>query len=251
MKVVFINCSPKRKFSASAYFLGLLHLFVKGAKITETLRCAKDNERILHQLRDADTVIFSLPLYVDGIPSHVLHFLKDMEQFCKSNNVHLNCYSISNNGFIEGCQSEPLLQVFQNFCKRAGLFWGGGIGIGGGVMLNVTRMLFVVQLSLLLLNMLLSGFQYGNFFPVAAIHDFTVSALVLLLLNMGVLYYILRMGSAINRSVFLGKKYTRILMPSFVFILIANIFFILMSLLQGGIFRGWLAKKKYRTTDRR
>ena len=59
-----------------------------------------------------------------------------------------------------------------------------------------------------------------------------------------VLYYILRMGISVNRKKPFGKKYTRILIPSFVFILFADIFFILISVLQGGIFRGWFAKKK-------
>ena len=38
--------------------------------------------------------------------------------------------------FTEGVQSEALLQVFRNFSVRSGLTWGGGIGIGGGVMPN-------------------------------------------------------------------------------------------------------------------
>jgi len=38
--------------------------------------------------------------------------------------------------------------------------------------------------------------------------------------------------------------------PSFVFIIYADIFFTIMSLFQGGIFRGWLAKKEP-TTDAR
>ena len=32
--------------------------------------------------------------------------------------------------------------------------------------------------------------------------------------------------------------------PSFLFILFADIFFVIFSILEGGIFRGWLAKKK-------
>ena len=164
MKTVFINCSPKKRFCASSYFLGLQRLFVKGTKVTEKLRNRNDHERILNELSDADAVVFCLPLYVDSVPSHVLPFLKEMEHFCKKNGICLNLYSISNNGFIEGNQSEPLLQVFQNFCSRSNLNWCGGIGIGGGVMLNVTRILFVVQIGVLLLNMLLSGIQTENFF---------------------------------------------------------------------------------------
>lgn len=244
MKTVFINCSPKKRFSASSYLLALQRLFVRGEKITEKLQNRKDHERILNTLKGADAVVFCLPLYVDGVPSHVLRFLQEMECFSRDNDVHLILYTVSNNGFIEGRQSEPLLQIFQNFCQRAGLSWGGGVGIGGGVMLNLTRILLVAQLGLLLMNLFFNVFQGGNISLIITIKSYAVNVLVLLFLNFGVLYYILRMGISVNRKKSFGKKYTRILIPSFVFILFADIFFILISVLQGGIFRGWLAKKK-------
>ena len=244
MKTVFINCSPKKRFCASAYFLGMQRLFVKGKKVTEKLRNKNDYERILNELSDADAVVFCLPLYVDSVPSHVLPFLKEMEGFCKDNHIRLNLYSISNNGFIEGCQSEPLLRVFQNFCDRSGLNWYGGIGIGGGVMLNVTRLVFVLQVAALILNLVQSGVQTGNFFPLDVLTDFGINALVLLFFNIGVIFYTLKMGFAINKGNFFGKKYTRIMVPSFVFIIFADIFFTIISVFSGGVFRGWLAKKE-------
>ena len=51
------------------------------------------------------------------------------------------------------------------------------------------------------------------------------------------------MGRCIRKGSFAGKKYTRILLPSFLFILFADIFFLIVSFLEGGLFRGWLAKK--------
>ncbi len=244
MKTVFINCSPKKRFCSSAYFLGLQRLFVKGKKVTEKLRNQRDHQRILDELPDADAVVFCLPLYVDGVPSHVLSFLKEMELFCKENSIRLKLYSISNNGFIEGNQSEPLLRVFQNFCERSNLEWGGGIGIGGGVMLNVYRIVYVVQIGLLFLRILLNGIQNGDFLPIGALENFAVQTITITFLNLGVFFYIIRMGSAINKEKFLGKKYTRIMIPSFVFIIFADIFFIIISIFKGGIFKGWLAKKQ-------
>ena len=35
-----------------------------------------------------------------------------------------------------------------------------------------------------------------------------------------------------------------ILIPSFIFIAFADIFFLIISIFEGGIFRGWLAKKQ-------
>ncbi|MBO4885392.1 MAG: hypothetical protein J5602_08775 [Clostridia bacterium] len=249
MKTVFINCSPKKRFCASAYFLSLQRLFTGGKKVTEKLRTPADHARILEQLRDAQAVVFSLPLYVDGVPSHVLRFLEEMEAFCKRNDLHLSLYCIANNGFIEGRQNEPLMQIFENFSSRAGLNWGGGVGIGGGVMLNVTRILFVVDIALLLVNTMLSAANTGNFFPRDAWISFGENAALLLYFNLGVLFYLARMGFSIRRRAFAGKKYTRILIPSFVFILFADIFFVLISLFEGGLFRGWLAKKEIEEQD--
>ena len=192
----------------------------------------------------AQSVVFGLPLYVDGVPSHVLHFMMEMEAFCRENGLKLHVYCIANNGFIEGKQNEPLMQVFENFCVRTGIAWGGGVGIGGGVMLNVTRILFVVQIALLMLNIVLSAVHTGDFFPKEAWLSFAENTALLLFFNLGVLFYLSGMGRAIGKGTAFGKKYTRILIPSFVFILFADIFFVIISLLQGGIFRGWLAKKE-------
>ncbi len=245
MKTVFINCSPKKRFCASAYFLFLQRLFVGGEKVTEKMRTPADHDRILEQLRDAHAVVFGVPLYVDGIPSHVLRFLEKMEAFCRENDLHLRVYCIANNGFIEGKQNEPLMQCFEHFCSRAGLTWGGGVGIGGGVMLNVTRILFIVQIALLALNTVLSAVNTGNFFPKSAWVNFGENAALLLFFNLGVLSYLVRQGLAIRKGTDSGKKYTRILIPSFVFIVFADIFFVIISVFEGGIFRGWLSKKEY------
>ena len=244
MKTVFINCSPKKRFCASAYFLFLQRLFVSGKKATVKLRTPADHELILKELEDAQSVVFCLPLYVDGIPSHVLRFMERMEEYCKEKGLHLSLYCIANNGFIEGKQNEPLMQSFEHFCTRAGLTWGGGVGIGGGVMLNVTRILFVVDIALLLLNTVLSIINTGNFFSKEAWISFGENAALLLYFNLGVLFYLARMGSFIRKGTAAGKEYTRILIPSFIFILFADIFFIITSLFEGGLFRGWLAKKE-------
>ena len=245
MNTLFINCSPKKRFCASAYFVFLQRLFVRGKKVNETLRTQKDFERVLAQLNDAQAVVFGVPLYVDGIPSHVLRFMERMERYCKQNGLNLSVYCIANNGFIEGRQNEPLMQQFEHFCTRAGLVWGGGVGIGGGVMLNVTRILFVVDIALLVLNTVLSIVNTGNFFSVDAWQSFATNALLLLYFNLGVLFYLGRMGACICKGQTCGKKYTRILIPSFVFILFADVFFVIISVLQGGLFRGWLARKDY------
>ena len=243
MKTLFINGSPKKRFCASSYFLFLQRLFVGGDKVTEHLRTRGDYQRILDQMPGADAVVFGVPLYVDGIPSHVMGFMEEMERSCREKGLHPRVYAIANNGFIDGKQNEPLLQLMENFCRRAGLTWGGGVGIGGGVMLNVTRILYFVQVGMLILNLLFNGISTGDFLPVGPLQSFLKNVLWLLYLNLGVLFYLIRMGRAVRKREEAGKRYTRILVPSFIFILFADVFFIILSFLEGGMFRGWLAKK--------
>ena len=178
MKTVFINCSPKKRFSASEYLLFLQRVLVGGKQAVETLRAPADHAHILEQLRDAQAVVFCLPLYVDGVPSHVLRFLEEMEAFCGRNALRLSLYCVANNGYIA---------------------W---ISFGE----NIALMLFF---------------------------------------NLGVLFYLARMARFIRKRAFGGKRYTRILVPSFIFILFADIFFVLASLFEGGLFQGWLAKKEF------
>ena len=243
MKTVFIDCSPKIRLSASGFIMGLTRLFVLGKKKKEKLRTPADHERVLNEISDADTVVFSMPLYVDGVPSHLLPFLKKMEEFSREQNKDLNVYVIANNGFIEGKQNEPLMQIMENFCDRSGIKWCGGLGIGGGVMMNVMRILLVVFLGIALLRTVIYGISEGAF-PVGPWIVYGKQILEVLALGCGIITFDIWLAICINRKKEYGKHYTRIMLPSFVFIICADIFFTIISVLHGGIFRGWFSKKK-------
>jgi multimeric flavodoxin WrbA len=239
---ILINCSPKRRMSASGFLAHCAGWMIRGEKKVCQLRTPADFPAILDALRTADKVIFVTPLYVDSLPSHVLPFLQKMEAFCRENRLQLKVYAIANNGFIEGRQNEPLMQVLENFCARSGLTWCGGIGIGGGVMLNVERIMLTVLLGLTLLNVILGMIQGEN--PWEPVKSFAISAGELLLLACGIIVLMLRLTLHVNRGTDAGKRYTRIMVPSFLFILFADIFFTILSVLQGGMFRGWLSRPK-------
>ena len=239
-KTVLINCSPKRNLSVSGFLMKCAGILIRGKKEYLHLRTPADHPAILGALKDAAKVVFVTPLYVDSVPSHMLPFMREMEAFCRENNLELKVYAIANNGFIEGKQNEPLMQVMENFCVRSGLEWRGGIGIGGGVMLNVERIMITVMFGLMLLEVLFCAVQGGNVLD--PVLSFGRSLLVLLVLACGIIAYGIRLTVHVNRGTDAGKKYTRIMLPSFVFILFADIFFIIMSVFQGGIFRGWFSR---------
>lgn len=241
-KTVLINCSPKKRLSVSGFIMRCAGLMIRGKKEYLHLRTPADRPAILKSLTDAEKVVFVLPLYVDSVPSHVLPFLREMEAFCRENSLRLKVYAIANNGFIEGRQNEPLMQVMENFCARGGLDWCGGVGIGGGVMLNVERIMLTVLFGLMILNMLFSAVQGED--VLEPVRSFGTSLGTLLLLCCGILAFTIRLAVHINRGTDAGKRYTRIMLPSFVFILFADIFFTIISVFEGGIFRGWFSRFK-------
>lgn len=238
MKTVMINASPKKKMSVSAHFLSLQRIFIGGKVVRETLRNKTDHSRLLGELEEADNVVFCLPLYVDGVPSHVLRFMKELEKYCHEHSLKLNVYVISNGGFIEGRQNEALMRVFENFCIRSGIDWCGGIGVGGGVMLSVMRIMFFVYAGIFVMT-LISGAP-----PQEAVMGLAKQWGMVLFFHLGVFFYNIRMGAAVNHGKNFGEKYTRAMMPSFLFILVADLFFILISVFKGGLFRGWLSRKQ-------
>ena len=243
MKTVFIDCSPKKNLCASGFIMRVTSFFVLGKKKKEKLRTVADHERILSEISDADSVVFSMPLYVDGVPSHLLPFLKKMELFCHEQDKDVNVYVIANNGFIEGKQNEPLMQVMENFCDRSGIKWCGGLGIGGGVMMNVMRILLIVFLGIALLRTFLSGISEGTFFQTWPWIIYGKQILEVLALGCGIITFDIWLAICINSRKEYGKHYTRIMLPSFIFIICADIFFTVISVFQGGIFKGWFSKK--------
>ena len=244
MKTLFIDCSPRKRFSASGFIAAFTSVFVFGKKTKEKLRRKSDYHRILEKLADVDTVVFSMPLYVDGVPSHVLPFLKEMEVYCKKHNPAIRVYVIANNGFIEGRQNEPLMQIMENFCSRSGISWCGGLGIGGGVMMNVMRILLMVFFGIAVLNVILTGLKEGTFISAEPWIQFGKQLIQVLVFGCGIITFDIWLAHCINRQKIYGKHYTRIMVPSFVFILFADIFFTIVSFFEGGIFRGWFSGKK-------
>ena len=241
-KTVLINCSPKKKLSVSGFLMRCAGLMIRGEKEYLQPRTPGDRKAVLQALKTAGKVVFVTPLYVDSLPSHILTLMKEMETFCRENGLRLKVYAIANNGFIEGKQNEPLMRVLENFCARSGLEWSGGIGIGGGVMLNVERIMIAVTGGLTALNMILRGVQGENI--TEPLQSFGTGALELLLLACGIIFLTVRLALHVNKGTDAGKRYTRIMLPSFIFILFADVFFTIVSVLQGGVFRGWFSRFK-------
>ena len=245
MKTVLLSGSPKKRLSASAFLLKLAALFIGGEKTFVTIPTAPSRYGpILDEMKDADNLLFAMPLYVDAVPGHVLSFMQALETFAKEENFRPRVYVIANNGFIEGRQNAPLMDIMENFSAASSFSFMGGLGIGGGVMLNVIRILLAAQFFLMLILIFAGYLAEGRWIVKEPAENFLLNLLINGALASAALLELISLARHIRMQKDFGKKYTRILLPAFVFIVVADVFFFIASLLQGGLFRGWLAKKK-------
>ncbi|MDR1642134.1 MAG: NAD(P)H-dependent oxidoreductase [Clostridiales bacterium] len=137
MKVAIINGSPKLRESASQLLAEAVQK--KLGNQTECAICSPigpEGSEILKKIEGANALVFVFPLYIDGLPSHLLRFLDESLQDISDKASGAMVYSIVNNGFFEGRQNAVAFEIMRNFADKAGLKWGQGIGVGGGGMLR-------------------------------------------------------------------------------------------------------------------
>lgn len=130
MTVALIDASPKPRGSTSGILLShLRQRLPAGVEGTEQrLRSPALPPEALPVLQNAGVWVFACPLYVDGLPSHLLACLMELE---KQGLAGKTVYAVANGGFYEGIQAKPALGVFENWRARAGHICGGGWASAG------------------------------------------------------------------------------------------------------------------------
>lgn len=245
MKVLILNGSPKKRSSTSKFLGRMVGLLLTGCNIQyASLRMKSEYPKIMQYLKDIDALILAAPLYVDGIPSHVLEFLQLAEKFCIENGCHFEVYAISNNGFIEGSHNKSHLRMYECWCRRAGLVWGGGVGIGGGEMFHCLAVYYPVAFAVLIaINIIkyISGTEitFSTWLPLVE------NIGIYLFFNCGVLYCIARLSASVRKLHQTKNRYTRIMVPAFLFIPMADIFMTIAALFNGKIIFALLKKDEY------
>jgi len=238
MNILVINGSPKKKGGASAFLSKVLRFMLFPKKVIyKTLGFSRNFESIFEMLQNTDLVVFSVPLYVDGIPSHMLDFLKKLEEFCINKKCKFKLYVISNSGFVGGKQNHAHLEQYKCWCERSGITWGGGLGIGGGVMLHVIfYLIFLLSIAQLAAGIIFNV-AFGH--PITdnqLLYGFVRGMIIWAFLCSGLLFCELRLAWAIRMKRCIKNMYTRVMVPSFVFLLFASAFMALGALFNGKLF---------------
>ena len=139
--ILMLNCSYKASDSNTQFFLELLK-----EKLEEESRIIPLKKVLnggfadfLGELEAAQALVIGAPLYVDGLPAQAVNLLEMLLECDRTPLDRKPVYVVSNLGFYEGEQICNLFDIVANWCARMGMTYGGGIAVGAGPMIRMTK----------------------------------------------------------------------------------------------------------------
>lgn len=143
-RVVIINGSPKKAGSASGALAQAMIALLPAMDVSPVISAlqvshsAEATQQSLCQgIADADVLLFIFPLYADGLPATLLQMMSRIPAATSARRPVV--YAICNCGFYESAQTHLALRMVAHFCADKGFCWQGGIGIGGGEIIDADK----------------------------------------------------------------------------------------------------------------
>lgn len=100
--------------------------------ITVKIEEGMDWKRVYRYLEDAHAIVLAADVYLDSVSPRVLGFLQKIEQaVIGGESIGGKFYAVLYTDLYEGTQTSIAMAVLKNFCERANITWGRGLGIGG------------------------------------------------------------------------------------------------------------------------
>jgi multimeric flavodoxin WrbA len=143
LKVALINGSPKSGKSTSRKILEavLTQLEPYAETVWIDTAAGKLPDGVCQTLASCDAAVLAFPLYVDGIPAHLLRVMKDVETAGTDGGAAQNLrektlmvYPIVNCGFMDEDYPEIAIEMVRLWCNRTGFAFGRAVGFCGGGM---------------------------------------------------------------------------------------------------------------------
>lgn len=141
-KLLIVNGSPRAPRSNSKKYAEHFKKYW-GNDTEEYNVTVKQHTRICEKLGQYGDLLLVFPLYADGLPVTLMHFLKEVERHSIENkptiHVLINC------GFIEPEQNEMAVEMIRFFCKKNNYSYGATLCIGSGEAILTTPFVFLVN----------------------------------------------------------------------------------------------------------
>lgn len=140
--LMVINGSPRAARSNSMLYAKLFQKAWK-KEISVYSVTEKRHSEICATLSDFTDLLFIFPLYADGLPVTLMHFLKELEAHPaeKKPTIHV----IINCGFFEPEQNQVACDMIQLFCLQNQYSFGSVLQIGSGEAILSTPFAFLVK----------------------------------------------------------------------------------------------------------
>ncbi|NMB19370.1 MAG: NAD(P)H-dependent oxidoreductase [Firmicutes bacterium] len=135
-KIALVNGSPKGEKSASRAILSLISQSLPEEQYALSyfsLKTPQVDSDIAEQILEHSILLIAFPLYVDGVPSHMLRWLMELERTSRAAEGEKPVvYALINCGFYEAEQNKVVLEILRNWCAKSNFRWGQGMAIGAG-----------------------------------------------------------------------------------------------------------------------
>ena len=168
-------------------------------------------------------------------------FFEYVQALCERESFpEVKIYAVVNCGFYEGRQTKTCHSMIQNWCRSCGFSYEGGIGQGAGEMIGIIRFVnpfLAVALTLiqLVINAILHAekFIFSEALLKIALINISVNMAIFLIFNIFMYIAVSRLARAIRNSSSAPLLYSTVFCPRFLFVIFADLFWIIKALLRG------------------
>lgn len=132
MTIGLINGSIRSRGVSASLMNEMSHLLQGEDVILSHWDDAAKAHASIDELLEADAWVLFFGVYFDGLPSHLLRCLEDIERSVKNAQNKPRVYVLINCGFPEPVHAELSFSIVRHWCERADLEFSGGILFGSG-----------------------------------------------------------------------------------------------------------------------
>ena len=128
-KIMLLNASPRAPKSNSKQYAAMF-ASVCSAETAYFAVTKNNHSELCRAMEGFSDVLLVFPLYADGLPVTLMHFLKILEQNAPKHKPRISV--LINCGFMEPEQNDIAVQMLRLYCRENGYPFGSVLEIGSG-----------------------------------------------------------------------------------------------------------------------
>lgn len=136
-----MSCSPRGENGTSnsiaEYLTGQLES--KGVPVEKVIlrREISNEEHIIYLIKNADTIVLTIPIYQNSIPGMVMQFFELLYKFKNEFSQHkIKLLVLTNSGFAHVENNKCAIETCRLFAEKIGFYWLGGAAVAPGTLMS-------------------------------------------------------------------------------------------------------------------